>query len=121
MPGATWLQLDERLRPACHRGKYVGFTNAYGRMRWDEPAPTITSGCVTPAKGRFGHPDRRRTTISVREAACLQTFPKTYEFASDFIDDVSEMIGNAVPPEFARILGQAVGRAIIAHRSATRT
>lgn len=108
MPGETWRNVAEEIRPECHRGTYVGFTNVYGRMRWDREAPTITTGCTTPAKGRFGHPDRRRTTISVREAAILQTFPEWYDFASDHIDTVCSMIGNAVPPTYAEVVGRTV-------------
>ena len=67
-PGETWLKIDESVRPPCHRDGYDGFTNVYGRMVWDQASPTITGGCTTPCKGRFGHPDKRRYTISVREA-----------------------------------------------------
>lgn len=112
-PGGTRLELDEALLPECHRNGYEGFRNVYGRMSWDRPAPTITSGCTTPCKGRFGHPDRRRTTISVREAALLQTFPEWYSFQTDQIDAVCEMIGNAVPPEFARIVGLQLRRVLL--------
>lgn len=112
LPGQTWRAVAEEIRPECHRGSYVGFTNVYGRMTWDRESPTITTGCTTPAKGRFGHPDRRRTTISVREAALLQTFPESYDFASDRIDAVCSMIGNAVPPAYAEVIGSAVLRAI---------
>jgi DNA (cytosine-5)-methyltransferase 1 len=113
-PGLTWLTVDEALRPKCHTGAYSGFTNVYQRMVWDRVSPTITSGCTTPAKGRFGHPDRRRTTISVREAALIQTFPCNYEFATSKIDAVCEMIGNAVPPRFARAIGRTLYRALAA-------
>ncbi|WP_205632901.1 DNA cytosine methyltransferase [Enhygromyxa salina] len=76
-------------------------------MTWNQPAPTITGGCTTPAKGHFGHPDRRRhNTISVREAAVLQSFPATYYvFSTDYIDRVCTMIRNAVPPVFAEAVG----------------
>ncbi len=117
-PGATWLALDEGLRPDCHRGGYVGFTNVYGRMEWDRISPTITAGCTTPAKGRFGHPDRRRTTISVREAALLQTIPETYVFPTDGMEAVCDMIGNAVPPLFASVIARQVKRSLRAHRLA---
>lgn len=103
-PGGNWLSFEEAIRPDCHRGDYVGFTNVYGRMRWDRPAPTITSGCTTPAKGRFGHPDRRKTTISVRDAATLQTFPLDFEIATDQMDAACLLLGNAVPPRFAEIV-----------------
>lgn len=104
-PGATWTQVDEELRPTCHQGDYRGFMNTYGRMTWKQPSVTITSGCTTPCKGRFGHPNKRRTTISVREAALLQTFPFRYVFATTQIDQVCELIGNAVPPLFAQRVG----------------
>lgn len=118
MPGKTWLSVEESIRPKCHRGDYRGFTNVYGRMAWDAPSPTITSGCTTPAKGRFGHPDRRRTTISVREAAILQTFPPEYRFETDFMECVTEMVGNAVPPLFAEVMGREMRRAILEHKAA---
>jgi DNA (cytosine-5)-methyltransferase 1 len=106
-PGRTWLSMGEAMRPECHRNGYAGFTNVYGRMTWDQASPTITGGCTTPCKGRFGHPDRRRYTISVREAALLQTFPEDYRFATDQMDAVCDMVGNAVPPLYAKL---AAGR-----------
>src|SRR5207248_1943762 len=86
MPGRMRIELDDDLLPECHRDGYDGFRNVYMRMAWDAPSPTITAGCTTPAKGRFGHPDRRRTTISVREAATIQTFPKSFLFDTKKID-----------------------------------
>ena len=77
--GKSWASIPERLRPRCHQGTYRGFPNVYGRMEWDQPSPTITAGCTTFSKGRFGHPSENRT-ISVREAALLQTFPPGYCF-----------------------------------------
>lgn len=114
-PGKTWLTLDESVRPVCHQNGYSGFTNVYGRMAWDQVSPTITGGCTTPCKGRFGHPDKRRYTISVREAALLQTFPEGYQFRTDQIEAVCDLIGNAVPPGYARLAGSA-----ILHRLAER-
>ena len=102
VPGKTWLHIDETVRPPCHRNGYRGFTNVYGRMVWDEVSPTITSGCTTASKGRFGHPEPHRFTISVREAALLQTFPGDYEFETDKMESVCDLIGNAVPPLYAK-------------------
>jgi DNA (cytosine-5)-methyltransferase 1 len=102
-PGQTWLKIDESVRPRCHQNGYAGFTNVYGRMAWNQASPTITSGCTTPCKGRFGHPDKRRYTISVREAAILQAFPENYYFATDQMEAVCNMIGNAVPPLYAKL------------------
>jgi DNA (cytosine-5)-methyltransferase 1 len=118
MPGSPWTTLNESLRPECHRNGYNGFTNVYGRMRWDDVSVTITAGCTTPCKGRFGHPDRRRTTISVREAAILQTFPESYKFRTDYMDHVCQMIGNAVPPLFAHLVGRKIMKALEAHYGA---
>lgn len=118
-PGRTWLSVDESVRPECHQAGYNGFTNVYGRMRWDRASPTITGGCTTPAKGRFGHPDRRRYTISVREAALLQTFPFDYRLQTEHIDAVCEMVGNAVPPLYAKLAARSV-LAALRQRARTR-
>ena len=111
-PGQTWLKVDESIRPRCHRNGYDGFTNVYGRMAWDQASPTITGGCTTACKGRFGHPNKRRYTISVREAALLQTFPEKYRFATDRMEAVCDMIGNAVPPLYAKLAAKEVMAAI---------
>jgi DNA (cytosine-5)-methyltransferase 1 len=108
IPGKTWLALEESIRPECHRSGYDGFTNTYGRMSWNQTPVTMTGGCTTPCKGRFGHPNKSRTTISVREAALIQTFPRGYEFDTDYMDTVCDMIGNAVPPKFARAAGGCI-------------
>ena len=107
-PGKTWLAIDESVRPECHRSDYRGFTNTYGRMAWDQVSPTVTGGCTTASKGRFGHPDKSRLTISVREAALLQTFPEDYKFATDKMDKVCDLIGNAVPPLYAKLAARKV-------------
>lgn len=106
--GRTWTHIPEHLRPDCHRDGYIGFTNVYGRMEWDRPAPTITGGCTTFSKGRFGHPKADRT-ISVREAALLQTFPRDYRFDTPYMDYVCNMIGNALPCNFAETLSRQCG------------
>jgi DNA (cytosine-5)-methyltransferase 1 len=93
------LGLGEQLR--CHR-KCNGFKDVYGRMQWNAVAPTITTGCYNPSKGRFLHP-RANRAITLREAAMLQTFPKRYFFdLSAGKCAAASMIGNALPPEFIR-------------------
>lgn len=104
-PGRTWPHLPEQLRPRCHRGDYTGFTNVYGRMEWDRPSPTITGGCTTLSKGRFGHPEEDRT-ISVREAALLQTFPEDYVFDTPYMEHACNIIGNALPCDFAEVVAR---------------
>jgi len=117
VPGRGWTKIPKRLRPKCHQDQKVGFRNAYGRMSWDEPSPTITGGCTTLSKGRFGHPDEART-ISVREAALIQTFPAGYVFDSSYIDRVCDMVGNALPCDFAAVVAAACSAALASQGAA---
>lgn len=110
-PGAARGSLPDYLRPACHKGKDAGFSNTYGRMSWDQPSVTITAGCLSPSKGRFGHPEELRT-ISLREAATLQTFPEDYKFLGERIDAACSIVGNALPCLFAEVLARQVTRTI---------
>lgn len=112
-PGKNRSHIPEHLRPDCHKGIQKGFGNVYGRMEWDQPSPTITGGCTTFSKGRFGHPEANRT-ISVREAALLQTFPPGYIFDTPYMDYVCNIIGNALPCEFARVLSEQCYNEILA-------
>jgi DNA (cytosine-5)-methyltransferase 1 len=99
--GGSRHDLGQRAQLKCHQG-FDGFNDIYGRMAWAEVAPTITSGCVNPSKGRFLHPSQNRA-ITLREAALLQGFPADYFFSlrrGKFA--AAEMIGNALPPEFVK-------------------
>jgi DNA (cytosine-5)-methyltransferase 1 len=97
--------LPDTLRPDCHREKDHSYKSVYGRMKWEEPAPTITSGYDTMGRGRFVHPKRRRT-ITAHEAARIQFIPDFFDFApaSDHRSGLSELIGNAVPPKLSYVL-----------------
>ncbi len=66
---------------------------------------TITTRFISLSNGRFGHPDENRA-ISIREGATLQTFPKSYEFHSSNLNALARQIGNAVPPELAKRIGE---------------
>lgn len=105
---ADWprsLELD------CH-SKFHGFRDVYGRMAWDKQAPTITGGCINASKGRFLHP-RQDRTITLHEAALLQSFPRRYTFSlENGRYPAARMIGNALPPEFARRVGVVISRAL---------
>lgn len=92
------LALEER--PESHR-KGTTYTAVYGRMKKDLPAPTITTGFMTPGRGRFTHPTRRRV-LTPREAGRLQGFPDTYRFVTDPANPpartlLAKWIGDAVP------------------------
>ncbi len=113
--GGSAKSWGRALVPKCYRratGKSYMVT-VYGRMRWDDPAPTMTTHCTTLGTGRFGHPTQNRA-ISLREAARLQSFPDSYVF--DDRDELSgtrtaRHIGNAVPV----LLGRAIGKSIKRH------
>ncbi|MEK7856307.1 MAG: DNA cytosine methyltransferase, partial [Acidobacteriota bacterium] len=80
-PGGTWRDWELSLRAKCHRQKSgKTYPSVYGRMSWDEPSPTITTQAYGFGNGRFGHPEQNRA-LSLREAALLQTFPESYQFA----------------------------------------
>jgi len=110
-PGKGWTSIPKRLRPRCHKNRKAGFPNVYGRMSWDQPSPTITGGCTTLSKGRFGHPEEDRT-ISVREAALLQTFPKDYIIDTPYMEHACNIIGNALPCDFAEVLARQCATAL---------
>lgn len=113
MPGGTWRDWPEELVAACHRRQSgASFQSFYGRMVWDEPSPTITTQAFNFGTGRFGHPEQDRS-LTLREAAMLQGFPRTYKFVPDgerpAMNSVGRLIGNAVPPAF----GAAVGKVFL--------
>ena len=115
-PGGSWKRdWDEDLKLECHKNSTgKTYVSIYGRMRWDEPAPTMTTLCTGIGNGRFGHPEQDRS-ITLREASIFQSFPKNYQFVAKpedlRITQLSRHIGNAVPPK----LGEIIGKSIIEH------
>lgn len=101
----SW-QNDPSLELRAYLNRAESFRDVYGRMKWDEPAPTITTRFMSLSNGRFGHPEEDRA-ISLREGATLQTFPRHYRFHGNQ-EEMCRQIGNAVPPELARRLGEAI-------------
>ena len=91
----------------CYSSGEKKFYDTYGRMWWDRPSPTITTKFFSISNGRFAHPEEDRA-ISLREGATLQTFPKNYQFIGTSIASIAKMIGNAVPPKFAEIIGKQI-------------
>ena len=91
-------------RPRCHQNGNHSYKSMYGRLAWDEPAQTITTGFNSPGQGRFVHPSRRRT-LTAREAARLQFFPDDFDFSDVRHRSIlARMIGNAVPPKLSWII-----------------
>jgi DNA (cytosine-5)-methyltransferase 1 len=108
------LDWDEDLRLTCHKKTYTGHTDVYGRIRTEGPAPALTTRCISLSNGRYGHPTQNRA-ISVREAACLQTFREDFVFSGN-LNSMARQIGNAVPV----LMAQKIGESLIAHVSAAR-
>ncbi|MCS6853485.1 MAG: DNA cytosine methyltransferase [Elioraea sp.] len=101
------------MRPPCHRNG-TSYKAVYGRLWWDRPAPTVTTGFGTPGRGRFIHPLRPRL-VTPHEAARLQTFPDWFDFRDERgccppRKSLEKWIGDAVPP----VLGFAVVLATLA-------
>lgn len=103
----SWAETDLQIEAYKKPGGNVSFNDSYGRMSWDKPAPTITTKFFSISNGRFAHPDEDRP-ISLREGATLQTFPKDYNFIASSISVIARMIGNAVPPLYAKQLGLTI-------------
>ena len=110
--GGSWRNWPEELILECFK-KPSGKTycSVYGRMKWDEPAPTMTTHCTGLGNGRFGHPKQDRA-ITLREAALFQTFPMEYKFYES-LDKynpsvICRQIGNAVPPKLGQIIAKSI-------------
>lgn len=114
IPGGTWKDWDEELRAACHiKDSGIHYRSVYGRMKWDEPSPTLTTECFAFGSGRFGHPEQDRA-ISLREAALLQTFPFEYAFTEPlnplYFTTIGRYIGNAVPVDLGKVIARSITR-----------
>ena len=104
--GGSRLEWPENLVLSCHNNGHRGHTDVYGRMHWDEAAPTLTSRCYSLSNGRFGHPEQDRA-ISLREAAAIQSFPDDYQFFGS-LQEIGKQIGNAVPVLLAQRIGEYI-------------
>ncbi|WP_421885008.1 DNA cytosine methyltransferase [Methylibium sp.] len=94
-------ELPDTERPDSHKNGHT-YPSVYGRMYWNKPSQTITTGFLTPGRGRHVHPIRPRV-ITPHEAARIQTFPDTFSFVVDAKVPPSraglqKWIGDAVPP-----------------------
>lgn len=76
-------------------------------LRWDEPSNTIPAHLYKDGL-RHIHPDPQQArSITVREAARLQTFEDDFEFLGSQMAQY-KMIGNAVPSKFAKIIAEVL-------------
>lgn len=99
--GQTYVDLPEHLR----RYRSDVFTDKYKRLSWKELCRTITAHIAKDGYW-YIHPEQHRT-LSVREAARVQTFPDDFRFAGMQTHRFRQ-IGNAVPPTLGRVVGEAV-------------
>lgn len=111
-PGGSWRDWPKHLIAKCHRKKSGRtYPGVYGRMRWEEPAPTLTTQFYGFGNGRFGHPSQARG-LSLREGAILQGFPQDYSFVPKGepiqFKVLGRLIGNAVPVELGRVIGESI-------------
>lgn len=116
-PGGSWRDWTGDLIAECHQVKTgKGYASVYGRMQYDEPAPTITTQFFGFGNGRFGHPTQDRG-LSLREGALLQSFPPDYKFVRPgetvHFKRLGKLIGNAVPV----LLSAAIAETVRAHIS----
>lgn len=95
-------------RPDCHKNGTT-YGAVYGRMFADRPAPTLTTGFLTPGRGRYIHPHLPRT-ITPHEAARIQGFPDGYKFrladgSRPTKSKLTKWIGDAVPMPLGYMAG----------------
>lgn len=117
-PGQGRDHLPQELLAECHKldSSKIGHRNVYGRMAWDDVAPTITARFDSFTRGMFGHPEQNRS-ITLREGALLQTFPADFNFSGNKVD-VARQIGNAVPVKLAEELGNQIVKFYVGSKKA---
>jgi DNA (cytosine-5)-methyltransferase 1 len=100
-PGQIYTDLPAHLQ----RYRNDIFSDKYKRLEWDELGRTITAHIAKDGYW-YIHPSQNRT-LSIREAARLQTFPDWYRF-SGYPSVRYRQVGNAVPPLLAEALGNSI-------------
>jgi DNA (cytosine-5)-methyltransferase 1 len=101
------FNLPNERRPKCHQSDH-SYRSMYGRLRWDSPAQTITSGFGSMGQGRYVHPSKPRT-LTPHEAARLQCLPDFVNFDSvKHRGRLAQMIGNVAPPLLTAALVEAL-------------
>lgn len=90
----------------CHKN-HSGHRDVYGRIDPKSQAPTMTTACFNPSKGRFVHPTKPHG-ITIRHAARIQSFPDSFVFHGG-LTAAGRQVGNAVPIA----LGENVIKSII--------
>lgn len=101
--------LPNHMRPRCHQSDH-SYRSMYGRLSWDKPSQTITSGFGSMGQGRFVHPSKPRT-LTPQEAARLQFLPSSMRLETvQRRSALAKMIGNAAPPALTAWLVEELDR-----------
>lgn len=111
-PGQDWRDLPRHLLPAgMLKAALKDHTRRFRRMTWDGVPRSIITRFRDPKSGEYTHPDQDRT-ITIREAARIQSFPDWFTFHGP-VTAQYEQVGNAVPPLLARAMGEEVRLALL--------
>jgi DNA (cytosine-5)-methyltransferase 1 len=109
--GQDWRDLPRDLLPAgMRRARRKDHTRRYSRMTWSGVPRSIITRFRDPKSGEYTHPSQNRT-ISIREAARIQSFPDRFAFEGSYSEQY-EQVGNAVPPKLAAAVALEVRRCL---------
>ena len=111
-PGGYWKDLPDDVARDYMKSCYFmggGRTGIARRLSWEEPSLTLTCSPMMKQTDRC-HPDESRP-FTTREYARIQSFPDNWEFAGK-MNDVYKQIGNAVPVELAKNVGESIIKAL---------
>lgn len=115
-PGQDWRALPHHLLPAgMQRALRKDHTRRYRRMTWEGVARSIITRFRDPKSGEYIHPEQTRT-ISIREAARIQSFPDWFVFCGSN-SELYDQVGNAVPPLLARAIGAEILKVLKAKKA----
>lgn len=110
-PGQDWRDLPRHLLPdGMKRAKRKDHTRRYSRMTWDGIPRSIITRFRDPKSGEYTHPEQDRT-ISIREAARIQSFPDRFNFHGNHSEQYDQ-VGNAVPVRLAEAIGEEIIRCL---------
>lgn len=112
-PGGSWRDIPHDLLPkGMQSARKSDHTKRYGRLRNDGLSGTVLTKC-DPHWSTVFLPDQERT-LTVREAARLQSFPDTYKFLGSRVSQYVQ-VGNAVPVVMAKAIGEQIQRHLAKH------